>query len=345
MLTHKGETVTDPLLIANIFNDYFSSIAKKTKANIKFLNKSLQDFLHHLNEESLFITPTDAHEVNLIISSVNSDKSTGPNNLSTKILKLLKNEISTHLADTFSPSFSLGVFPSILKIVKVIPVLKKESKLFCSNYRPISLLSNINKIIEKIMYNRIYKLLDKNNIYSLQFGFRQHYSTSYALLNLTEVIVKALDDGNFACGIFVELHKAFDTVDHSILLSKLCHYGIRGLTNKWFESYLANRKQFVSISDFASSTSSIASGVPQGSVLGPLLFLLYINDLHVAIKHCKVNHFADDTNLLIISKSLKRLNKLLNSDLKNLTNWLNTNKISLNVSKTELIISSLKEHL
>ena len=189
------------------------------------------------------------------------------------------------------------------------------------------------------MHNRIYKFLDKNNIiYSLQFGFWQHYSTLYALLNLTEATMKALDDGNFACGIFVDLRKAFDTVDHSILLSKLCHYGIHGLTNKWFEPYLANHKQFVSINGFVSSNSSIASGVPQGSVLGPLLFLLYINDLHVAIKHCAVHHFADNTNLLIIYKSLKRLNKLLNSDLKNLTNWLNANKISLNVSKTELII-------
>ena len=189
------------------------------------------------------------------------------------------------------------------------------------------------------MYNRIYRFLDKNNIiYSLQFGFRQHYSTSYALLNLTEAIMKALDDGNFACGIFVDLQKAFDTVDHSILLSKLYHYGIRGLANKWVESYLANRKQFVSVNGFELSTSSITCGVPQGSVLEPLLFLIYINDLHVTIKHYKVHHFADDTKLLIINKSLKRLNKLLNIYLKNLTNWLNANKISLNVSKTELLI-------
>ena len=172
------------------------------------------------------------------------------------------------------------------------------------------------------MYNRIYKFFDKNNIInSLQFGFRQHYLTSYALLSLTEAIMKALDDGNFAC-----LQKAIDTVDHSILLSKLCHYGIRGLTNKWSESCLANRKQFVSINGFASSTSSITCGVPQGFVLVPLLFLLYINDLQVAIEHCKVYHFSDKANLLIINKSLKRLNKLLDIDLKNLEHWLNANK-------------------
>ena len=149
--------------------------------------------------------------------------------------------------------------------------------------------------------------------------------------------MKALDDGNFSCGIFLDLQKAFDTVDHSILLSKLYHYRIRGLENKWFESYFANRKQFVSVNGFESSTSSITCGVPQESVLGALLFLIYINDLHVAINHCKVHHFADDTNQLIINKSLKRLNKLLNIDLKHLTNWLNAIKISLNVSKTELI--------
>ena len=130
MLTHKGATVTDPLCIANIFNDYFSSITEKAKANIKFSNKSLQDFLHHPNEKLLLITPTGAHEVNLIISSLNSDKSTGPNSLPNKILKLLKNEISTHLADIFNLSFSWGVFPAILKITKVIPVHKKNQSCF-----------------------------------------------------------------------------------------------------------------------------------------------------------------------------------------------------------------------
>ena len=151
-------------------------------------------------------------------------------------------------------------------------------------------------------------------------------------------IKQSLDQGLFSCGIFVNLQKAFDTVDHGVLLGKLEHYGIRGITNKWFQTYLKDRQQFVSINGYNSECASMPIGVPQGSVLGPLLFLLYINDLNLAIKYCKVYHFADDTNLLYTNNSIKKLNKMLNKDLKNLTNWLNANKISLNVDKTEMIL-------
>ena len=147
-----------------------------------------------------------------------------------------------------------------------------------------------------------------------------------------------MDQGKYGSGIFVDLQKAFDTVDHNILLGKLKHYGIRGLAYSWFESYLKDRKQYVSINGYNSKHLPISLGVPQGSVLGPLLFLIYINDLNTAIKHCKVHHFADDTNLLHINDLIKKLNKAVNSDLKNLTNWCNANKVSLNVSKTELIL-------
>ena len=170
-----------------------------------------------------------------------------------------------------------GVFPTVLKIAKLVPVFKKDSRLDYSNYCPISLLSNIEKILEKLMYKRLYTFLDnKNIIYDLQFGFRQQYSTSHALINITENIRKALDDGNIGCGVFVDLQKAFDTVDHKILLAKLNHCGIHGVSNDWFKSYLSNRNQYVSINSingFDSGLTTINCGIPQGSVLGPPLFL------------------------------------------------------------------------
>ena len=185
--------------------------------------------------------------------------------------------------------------------------------------------------------------LNKNNvIYNLQFGFRKQYSASHTLINITENIRKALEDGNIDCEVFVDLQKAFDTVDHKILLAKLNHYGICGVSNDWFKSYLSNRNQYVSINGYESGLAALNCGVPQGSVLGPLLFLLYINDLNQAIKFCKVHHFADDTNLLCLSNSIKKLNKLVNADLKHLVNWLNANKISLNVKKTEMVIFKSK---
>ena len=145
-----------------------------------------------------------------------------------------------------------GVFPSVLKTAKVVSVFKKDSKLDYSNYLTISLLSNIEKILEKLKYKRLYTFLNNNNIYNLQFGFRQQYFTSHALINITQNIRKALDDGNIGCGVFADLQKAFDTVDQQILLAKLNHYGIRGVPNDWFKSYLSNRNQYVSINGFDS---------------------------------------------------------------------------------------------
>ena len=194
------------------------------------------------------------------------------------------------------------------------------------------------------MCKRLYTFLNNNSIiYNLQFGFRQQYSTSHALINITEILRKTLDHGNIGCGAFVDLQKPFDTVDYQILLAKLSHYGIRGVSNDWFKSCLSNRSQYVSINGYDSRLAAIICGVPQGSVLGPLLFLLYINDLNQAIKFCKVQHFADDTNLLCLGNSIKKLNKLVNADLKRLVNWLNANKISLNAKKTGMVIFKSKQ--
>ena len=253
---------------------------------------------------------------------------------------IIKDTIAEPLAEILNLSFTTGIYIDKLKISRVIPIYKEKGDKFLSeNYRPISLLSNINKIYEKVMHNRLYSFLEEQgSIYENQFGFRKNHSTTHALIDLTENIRKAIDNNQFACGIFIDLQKAFDTVDHTILLKKLEHYGIRGVANDWFRSYLTNRKQYVSILGSESQPSIIEFGVPQGSVLGPLLFLLYINDLHKAIKYSKTRHFADDTNILIHNNSLKQVKKYLNLDLRQLCTWLKANKISLNRSKTELII-------
>ena len=274
-------------------------------------NKSHTDFLTNPLEESFVIYQCDHKEVEIIINSLNPKKETGPNSIPTDILLMLKKEISYPLSQIFNLSLSTGVYPDIFKIAKAIPIFKKGSQLCTSNYRPISLLSNLNKILEKLMFNRMYEFLEKYKcIYKLQFGFRKKHSTNHALIEITENIRKALDNNKFACGIFIDLQKAFDTVNHSILTNKLNHYGIRGIANNWFKSYLKNRSQYVSIQGSDSDLSSVKHGVPQGSVLGPLLFLIYINDLHKAIRNSSVYHFADDTNLLNINTSPQRMQKL-----------------------------------
>ena len=331
---------TDPKNIANTFNKYFTSIADNILKKRKYEGKkSFKDYLPEPLPNSMALYLCDEEEIRLILSSIDLGKSYGPNSIPTEILHLLKEEITKPLSLLFNLSFSTGQFPDMLKIAKTIPIFKKGSRLLVCNYRPISLLSNINKILEKLMYSRLYNFLTENNVfYELQFGFRAKHSTNHALIDIVEKIRHALDNKEYVCGIFVDLQKAFDTVNHSILLHKLSSYGVRGTAHDWIKSYLSNRSQFVSILGYESKTLPQPHGVPQGSVLGPLLFLIYLNDLNKAIKHSRVYHFADDTNLLNVSSSPKQMQKRINLDLKQLYHWLLANKISLNCSKTELII-------
>ena len=207
------------------------------------------------------------------------------------------------MVNIINKSLSQGIFPNLLKFGNICPIYKKNGIDKCENYRPISLLSNLSKLYERLMYNRIWSFLEESNIlFEKQFGFRTNYSTNHALLSIVEEIRKNLDKKLYTCGICVDLEKAFDTVNHQILISKLEHYGIRGVQNNWLTSYLSNRKQFVTLSDTKSKQETVTCGVPQGSVLGPLLFLICINDMHTAAKNCIVHHFADDTNLLSSGK-------------------------------------------
>ena len=245
-------------------------------------------------------------------------------------------------------SFQSGIFPDRLKIAKVISIFKKGNPELPSNYRPISFLPIFSKIFEKVMYKRLHRFLEIHKVlYSLQFGFQENHSIDHALVSLTEAVRSTLDNKRLGCGIFIDLQKAFDTVNHRILLSKLENYGIRGCALEWFRSYLSDRKQYVSVNGSNSNLLSITCGVPQGSVLGPLLFLIYINDLPNASKKLTFYLFADDTNIYYESKDLFNLIKIVNKELRLVKKWLDANKLSLNIDKTNYIIfhsSSVNVH-
>ena len=339
-IENDGTIISEPTEVASQFNDYFADVAQKIVDDRKWEgNSNFKKYCPIRTPTSLAFYRTDKDEVIKTISKFKTGKSYGPTSIPTCILQLIKLEIATPLAKIINLSLETGCHPEKLKMAKVIPIYKKGSKMNTSNYRPISLLSNINKVFEKIVFERVYNFIEKNEaIYKHQYGFRKNHSTNHALISITEQIRTALDNNQYAFGVFVDFQKAFDTVDHNILLEKLERYGISGNTNKWFGSYLKNRTQVVSILGYDSKQRTLKHGVPQGSVLGPLLFLLFINDLHKAIQFSTVFHFADDTNLLIVDKSAAKIQKKLNADLKNLYRWLLANKISLNVAKTELII-------
>ena len=344
ILDSNGELITNPLKIVNCFNEYFVNVGSMAENKIPCSNISYTHYLKQICiNKSFCLRPATADEIHGIINSMDSNKSLGPNSIPIYIMKLCNDFVSSCLVKIVNLSFLTGIFPDLCKIAKVVPIFKKEDPLKCSNYRPISILPIFSKIFEKIIYTRMYAFLEENNLLQdKQFGFRSKHSTTHALISLTESIKNDLDNKEIVSGIFIDLEKAFDTVNHSILCNKLNYYGFRGKFNDLIKSYLTNRKQFVSINGYDSTKQDITCGVPQGSTLGPLLFLLYINDLKNSVKFAKASHFADDTCLTYSNKNPKTLESNLNYDLKNLTQWLRANRLSLNVDKTKLLIFKSK---
>ena len=334
-----GSVTSDPSQMSNIFNDFYVNIANEITKTIPLTPKSALDYLTKRVSNSLFLTPVTEIEVKDIISILNPSKSVGPNSIPIKLLKVIGSSISPLLALLVNQSFQSGTFPDKLKIARVISLFKKGNPELPSNYRPISLLPIFSKIFEKLMYRRLYRFLEIHKVlYSLQFGFQENHSIDHALVSLTEAVRNTLDNKRFGCGIFIDLQKAFDTVNHAILLSKLEHYGVRGCALEWFRSYLSDRNQYVSVNGSNSKLLSITCGVPQGSVLGPLLFLIYINDLPNASQKLKFYLFADDTNIYFESSDLSNLIKIVNRELRSVKKWLDANKLSLNIDKTNYII-------
>ena len=241
-------------------------------------------------------------------------------------------------------SFRTGVYPDCLKLAKVTPIHKGGDKNKPGNYRPISILSNINKIFEKVFYSRLISFLNKNNVINdTQFGFRHGYSTTMAVAEFYERLLKSNDKGEMTCAVLLDLSKAFDSVNREILMYKLAAYGIRGNAWNLMNSYLENRSQFVCAEGVQSNSTNVGVGVPQGSVLGPLLFILHINDMQSAT-NMNVLNFADDTLLYMHFKHTNHIEDTVNAELEKINKWMQTNKLKINVSKTKFMLFSSNHH-
>ena len=247
----------------------------------------------------------------------------------------------------FNLILDVGILPDDLKQAKVTPIYKQDDKNECGNYRPISVIPAISKMLEKIIYNQLLNFLNDNKIIKKrQSGFRKYHSTETALLQTTNEYLMNMDRDLINGVLFLDLKKAFDTVDHKILLAKLELYGVQGVALNFFKSYLTNRSQLCTVQGTNSQLKKIRCGVPQGSNVGPLLFSLYINDLPNCLEQTEASMFADDTNISSIGNSPADIEVKLNNDLYNVNNsWLIANKLTLNVKKTEFMLIASKRKL
>ena len=346
MVDKNGKKLKDSTDIANCLNDFFATVGKNMAQKFdKMDGTRLRDPLSYISKDvknSLFLSLPNSHEISKIISKLDVNKSSH-GLISNKVTKVTNDVISPYLEILFHKCIKEGVFPDSYKIAEVIPLFKGGDKEDRSCYRPISLLPTISKILERVLAKRVIKFLTKFKILSDdQFGFRAKFSTEYAIMDIYDKLIHNLDKGLSSCAIFLDLAKAFDSVSHEILLRKMHHYGIRGKALELFRSYLSSRSQYIKLNGCKSSLMGIEFGVPKGSILGPLLFLIFIiNDLPNTSKFY-IKLFADDTFLCAQNKDFSKLENEVNLELEKVFVWLASNKLTLNTEKSKYMIVTKK---
>ena len=334
----NGKTTSNKDTISNGFNSFFVNIGPSLANKIPPDGRSPSEFVKTNVIDSIVMDGVLADEVIKIIRNV-KEGSSGWDDISASVVKKTYSSFIEPITHILNISITKGVFPNELKIAKVIPLFKSGDTMIFSNYRPVSVLPVFSKILERLMYNRLLGFINKHRIlYMYQFGFRADHSPNLALLLLVDKLSKALEEGEYVLGLFLDFSKAFDTVNHTILFTKLEHYGIRGVALNMFKSYLSNRHQYVVYNDTKSENRVITCGVPQGSILGPLLFLLYINDLADVSSVLFSLLFADDSNMFLTGNDPNELIRIMNTEIVKVVDWLRVNKLSLNLKKTHFIL-------
>ena len=332
-----GAHYTTPQSIASALNSHFASIGRiladkitsvaRTSLPIARLSGSFQ--LKEISEAVVLEQ----------LLSLKVNKAIGLDNISARLLKCGAQSISLSITKLINLSIRSGKFPGIWKCSKVTALFKSGDRTNATNYRPISILPTLSKILERVIHSQLYEHLASNSLLSnKQFGFRSKRSTATALTGFADEVLLNMERGNICGAVFLDLTKAFDTVDHGILMSKLSSVGVSPRSLEWFASYLRNRKQQTSCENNLSEALPVTFGVPQGSILGPLLFLVYINELPAVIEHSEVSLYADDTVLYCFSKEPHQLESKLNADLYNVAMWLKANKLTLNLTKTKSML-------
>ena len=338
-LFYENSKVEDDQIISNIFNDFFCNIGKKLASKIE--SEVNYDEYLRFQESSMFLSETTTSEIDRIIDKIKNKNSFGNDELPIKALKIGKEELSKIITKLVNLSFKLGKFPNCLKVAKLVPIHKSGSKHQTNNYRPISLLNVLSKLFEEVMNLRIRQFLEqKKLIADCQYGFRDKHSTETAIISLTDHVYKNIDEKKFIMTTFIDLKKAFDTVDHNILKDKLYRIGIRGKPHDWLKDYLTERYQYTCINNKLSDQSLLEVGLPQGGKLSPILYLIYVNDItqFSKNKNSKLVLFADDTCLTLTNNDINSLFENANCEINKLNKWFMANKLTLNVDKTNYIM-------
>ena len=324
---------------ASILNQYFISQSKLPPIPPGFRLPPL----HFVTDSRISSIQTTEADVLKILKSLKIDKANGPDGISNRLLKSTAESLAMPLSKLFNLSLSQGKFPSQWKQANVSPIHKKDNRQHVSNYRPISLLSCISKVLEKVVFLKLYKYSSENSLLTEKnSGFKPLDSTINQLIHITNTIYEALNRKEDVCAVYLDVSRAFDKVYHPGLIHKFRQMGIEGPLLDWLQSYLSNRKQRVVINGSESDSGSPEAGVPQGSILGPLFFLFFINDIVNDIESL-IYLFADDTSLMEAIKNITESFNKINRDLQRIQSWANQWLVTFNAVKTVFMYITLKQ--